>query len=479
MNKVKLDTGYITGAAVNQAGREFHLYKGIPYAAPPVGEFRWKPPQPAASWSGVRACTEFSIQAAQYPDPYSADAAKKKPSGEDCLYLNILTPAEKAADKLPVMVWLHGGGLRYGNGNSALSVNPGLPLHGAVQVNVNHRLGVMGLLVHPLLTEESPKRVSGNYMFHDMIAALKWVRNNIAAFGGGPDNVTVFGQSGGGLKVAALMASPLAEGLFQQAIIQSGGRYFDTIALDKMEIFGEKLFRKLGIDKEMDTLAAARGLPCETIINADQELNVEMGPEYVFMGPWQIVHDGWFLPDTLVNMFKTGRRNQVPYLMIANKGELTGPGILIADMIIKDYLRLLAGQSTAESRGYAAVFDHVPEGWRREGCVAAHGMELHYVFGALDDAESWAAAKPGYEASGAKTSIPLISDSDRTVAENIMRIWTGFAKTGNPSVKGLIEWPAWEPAADEYVLIADPLQIKPGYSNLLKIQADTSKQTIF
>jgi hypothetical protein len=104
MNKVKLDTGYITGAAVNQAGREFHLYKGIPYAAPPVGEFRWKPPQPAASWSGVRTCTEFSIQAAQYPDPYSADAAKKKPSGEDCLYLNILTPAEKAADKLPVML---------------------------------------------------------------------------------------------------------------------------------------------------------------------------------------------------------------------------------------------------------------------------------------------------------------------------------------------------------------------------------------
>ena len=144
--------------------------------------------------------------------------------------------------------------VRYGNGNSALSVNPGLPLHGAVQVNENHRLGVMGLLVHPLLTEEFPKRVSGNYMFHDMIAALRWVRTNIAAFGGDPDNVTVFGQSGGGLKLVALMASPLADSLFQRAIIQSGGRYFDTIALDNMEIFGEKLFRKLGIDTEMDPL---------------------------------------------------------------------------------------------------------------------------------------------------------------------------------------------------------------------------------
>jgi para-nitrobenzyl esterase len=479
MNKVKLDTGYITGAAVTQADREVHLYKGIPYAAPPIGELRWKPPQPVAPWSGVRACTEFSIQAAQYPDPYLTDASKKKPSSEDCLYLNVLTPVEEITDKLPVMVWLHGGGLRYGNGNSALSVNLGLPLHGAVQVNINHRLGVMGLFAHPLLTRESPQCVSGNYMFLDMIAALQWVRCNIAAFGGDPDNITILGQSGGGLKVAALMATPLADGLFQRAIIQSGGRYFDTVALDKMETFGEKLFRKLGVDKEKEPLAAVRRLSWETIINTDQELNVEMGPEYVFMGPWQVVHDGWFLPDTLVNMFRTGRRNQVPYLVIANKGELTGPGILIADMIIKDYLRLLTGRSTAESRGYAAVFDQVPEGWKSEGCVPAHGMELHYVFGALDDSEAWATAKAGYEASGAKSTIPTISHSDRAVAENIMSIWTGFAKSGNPCVEGLIEWPAWEPAADEYLLITDPLQIKTGFSDLLKIQADTSKQTIF
>lgn len=479
MNKVKLDTGYITGTTVSQAGREIHLYKGIPYAASPIGEWRWKPPQPATPWPGVRACTEFSIQAAQYVAPYSTDASKNKPSSEDCLYLNVLTPAEKAADKLPVMVWLHGGGLRYGNGNSALSVNLGLPLHGVVQVNVNHRLGVMGLFAHPLLDGESPQRVSGNYMFLDMIAALQWVRRNIAAFGGDPDNITIFGQSGGGLKVATLMASPLADGLFQRAIIQSGGRYFDTVALDKMETFGERLFHKLGVYKEKESLAAVRRLPWETIINTDQELNVEMGSEYAFMGPWQVVHDGWFLPDTLVNMFHTGRRNQVPYLVIANKGELTGPGILIADMMIKDYLRLLTGRSTAESRGHTAIFDQVPEGWRREGCVAAHAMESHYVFGALDDSEAWAAAKAGYKASGAKSTVPTISDSDRRVAENIMRIWTGFAKSGNPSVKGLIKWPAWEPATDEYLLMTDPLQIKTGFSDLLKIQPDTSKQTIF
>lgn len=478
MNKVKLDTGYITGTVVNQSGREIYLYKGIPYAAPPIGELRWKPPQPAAPWSGVRACTEFSTQAAQYPDPNSPMAAKTLPSSEDCLFLNVLTPTKKTTDKLPVMVWLHGGGLRYGNGNFAFSVNLGLPLHGVVQVNINHRLGVMGLFAHPLLNRESPKHVSGNYMFLDMIAALQWVQRNIAAFGGDPNNVTIFGESGGGLKVATLMASPLASGLFQRAIVESGGRYFDTVPLNEMEEFGERLFRKLGVDKENDPLAAVRKLPWETIINTDQELNAEMGPEYVFMGPWQVVHEGWFLPDTLVNMFQTGRRNQVPYLMIANKGELTGPGMLIADMMIKDYLRLLTGPSTANSRGYTAVFDQVPEGWRREGCVAAHGMELHYVFGALDDAETWAASKGGYSTSGAKSPVPAISDSDRAVAEKIMRIWTNFARMGNPSVKGLIEWPAWDSKTDKYLLITDPLQIKHGYSDLVKIEPDRSHQLI-
>jgi para-nitrobenzyl esterase len=479
MDKIKLDTGYITGTVVNQDSREVYLYKGIPYAAPPIGELRWKPPQMALPWSGVRSCTEFSIQAAQYPDPHSPERAKKLPSSEDCLYLNVLTPTHKAADKLPVMVWLHGGGLRYGNGNFPLSINLGLPLHGVVQVNINHRLGVMGLFAHPLLAKESPQRASGNYMFLDMIAALQWVQRNITAFGGDPNNVTIFGESGGGLKVAVLMGTPLAKGLFQRAIIESGGRYFDSVSLKEMESFGEKLFRKLGVDKEKDPLAAVRRLPWETIINADQEQNIEMGPEYLFMGPWQVVHEGWFLPDPLVDMFQSGRRNQIPYLVVANKGELTGPGSLIADMMIKDYLRLLTGPSNAGSRGYAALFDQAPEGWRRGGCVAAHGMELHYVFGALDDTESWAASQGGYAASGAQSPIPTISESDRSVAENIMNIWTTFARTGNPSVEGLIKWPAWDQATDYYILITDPLQIKQGFSGLMKIKPDTSKWTIF
>jgi para-nitrobenzyl esterase len=194
------------------------------------------------------------------------------------------------------------------------------------------------------------------------------------------------------------------------------------------------------------------------------------------MGPWHIVQDGWFLPDTLVNMFQTGQRNQVPYLMISNKGELTGPGFVVADQMIKDYLRLLTGPSTAGSRGYAAVFDQVPENWRREGCVAAHAMELHYVLGGLDDTEAWSAHMRGYTASGVKSSLPVISASDRSVAENMMTIWTHFARTGNPSVKGLIEWLAWNQTTDQYLLITDPLQIKHGYSDLVKIEPDWSFQ---
>jgi para-nitrobenzyl esterase len=477
MNAVKTDSGYVSGTVLGEPDRQVHVYRGIPYAAPPIGELRWKPPQPATPWSGVRECTRFSVQAAQYHDVHASSSMQTMPSSEDCLYLNVMTPAKKATDKLPVMVWLHGGGLRYGNGNSHFCDNLGLPLHGVVQVNLNHRLGVMGLFAHPLLTRESARHVSGNYMFMDMIAALQWVRRNITAFGGDPNNVTVFGESGGGLKVAALMASPLAGGLFHRAIVESGGREFDTVALEEIEAFGEKFFHKLGVDHSNDPLASARELPWETIIDSDQNLNVELGPKYVFMGPWHIVHDGWFLPDTLVNMFQTGRRNQVPYLLVANRGELTGPGFLIADTMIKDYLRLLNGPSNADSRGYAAIFDQVPEGRRREGAVAAHGTELYYVFGALDNVETWASTG-GRPASGLESPIPALSNSDRAVAENMQTIWTHFARTGNPSVTGLIEWPAWERTTDKYLLITDPLQVMGGYSDLTKIVPDRSQQRI-
>jgi para-nitrobenzyl esterase len=470
MEKVKLDTGSISGIKTSQNGRQIYIFRGIPYAAPPVGALRWKPPQPSATWTGVRECAKFSIQAAQYPDVHSSDKMQALPSSEDCLYLNVMTPAKKSTDKLPVMVWFHGGGTRYGNGNLPISNSLGLPAHGVILVTVNHRLGVFSLLTHPLISRESPHGVSGNYLFLDLIASLQWVKKNIAAFGGDPDNVTIFGQSGGGGKVIALMISPLAKGLFHRAIIQSGGNYFEPTYLKDLEKYGEKYFAKLGVDKEKDPLAAARAIPWEKIIEVEQALNVELGREYLFMGPWSQVVDGWFMPDSTSNIFRTGKWNQVPFMTVSDLGELTGPGLVIADRMVNNYVSMMKAPSKADSRGYAAVFDRVPDNWRKKGGVSAHGMELHYMFGSLDVVEAWEAHYGGFALAGAKSPMPTLSSTDRKISENMMKIWTQFAGTGNPSVKGLIEWPAWDEVSDQYLFISESLQIKSGFSDLAKIK---------
>jgi para-nitrobenzyl esterase len=471
MDQVRLNAGSVSGLKASQNGQEFHVFRGIPYAAPPIGNLRWKPPEPAAPWTGVRECTKFSIQAAQYPDIHASGKLQALPSSEDCLYLNVMTPAKESAEKLPVMVWFHGGGTRYGNGNLPISNSLGLPGHGVVLVTVNTRLGIFGLFAHPSISSESPHGASGNYLFLDMIASLQWVRQNIAAFGGDPNNVTIFGQSGGGLKVAALIASPLAKGLFHRAIIQSGGKHFEPMPQTELEKYGERFFARLGIDAKKNSLAAARALSWETIVEAEQALNVELGPDYEFMGPWALVQDGWFMPDSIFNMFRTGKRNEVPYLTTADMGELTGPGLVIADTMIADYLAMLKSSVKPASRGYAAVFDRVPDNWRQEGCVAAHGMELHYMFGSLDVTEAWEAHYEGFTFSGAKSPVPTISNADRNVSEAMMTIWTQFARTGNPRVKGLIEWPAWDSSSDLYLSITSTLTVKSGYSDLTKIEA--------
>jgi para-nitrobenzyl esterase len=469
---IKVETGYISGTLLGKFDKEVHVYRGIPYAAAPTGSLRWKPPQPAASWSDIRECTQFSIQPAQLPDENLSEEKKKLPSSEDCLYLNVSTPAKKTTDKLPVMVWFHGGGLRYGSGNYSLYNSLGLPDHDVILVTVNSRLGIVGLFAHPLLSQESPQGVSGNYLFLDLIASLKWVRRNIAAFGGDPDNVTIFGESGGGLKVLSLMASPLAKGLFHRAIVESGGRTFEPPKLKVLEKFGERLFVKLGIDKDKDPLASARAIPCEKLIEFEQALNMDLGPAYKFLGPWDLTEDGWFISDSIFNVFKTGKQNGVPYLLVSNMGELTGPGLVVHDHGIVDNLKFLAAPGKASSRGYAVVFDQVPDSWKKEGCVAAHAMEMHYVFGALDNKEAWETfVNPLYSLAGAKSTVPTVSNTDRIVSEAMMTIWAKFAKTGDPSVKGLIEVPPWDKVQDQYLLISDPLQIKSGYSDLAKIKS--------
>jgi para-nitrobenzyl esterase len=471
MDIVKTEAGYVSGTVVGDVGKEVYIYRGIPYAAPPVGNLRWKPPQPVVPWSGIRECTAFSNQAPQYLGPTTPQAHHPLKSDEDCLYLNVLTPAKKASDRLPVMVWLHGGGFTIGHGNTPMCNCPRLPQNGVVLVTVNMRLGAIGLLAHPSLSKESPDGVSGNYMFLDMIAALQWVQRNIASFGGDPNRVTIFGESGGGGKVIGLLASPLAKGLFHRAICESGGMPHST-PLKELEESGEKLFERLGINKEADPLAAARALDYEKILKVVDTMSVEMNLPI----PQAFVDsavDGWFLTDRVIRVISEGKQNAVPLIMGATLGELTGPGLKINDKELKlpemipNYVAMLSGASKAKVQGYAFIFNQVPGKWKEEGAVSCHGIELLYVFGALDIKEELEAMRNGVVPSGAKSYDPEPTEVDEKVSKAMMRIWAQFAKTGDPNVKGLVKWPAYEAATDQYLYIAEPLEVKSGFSKLV------------
>jgi para-nitrobenzyl esterase len=236
--------------------------------------------------------------------------------------------------------------------------------------------------------------------------------------------------------------------------------------LNDMEEYGEKLFARLGVEKESDPLAAVRAIPFERILEVSQAMNEEMGEQYVFMGPWGIVEDGWFMPDSPYSVIDKGEHNAVPMITCANLGELTGPGYVHVPEMIPGYVRLLSGTSRAGEKGYAAIFDQVPSNFREEGGVSAHAMELHYVFGMVDVPETWLQVKFLNQAAGAKSDVPVITDAERYVSEAMMKMWTAFAGTGNPSVKGLIDWPAYDKATDKYLYIVEPLQVKAGFSRI-------------
>ncbi len=464
IDPIKIDTGYVSGTMIGEVGKEVRIYRGIPYAAPPVGDLRWKPPRPPAPWLGIRECTVFGKSAPQPTEPY--DLARM-PQSEDCLYLNILTPAKKATDNLPAMVWLHGGGYTMHSGSDPLYSLPRLPQNGVVLVTVNMRLGSLGLLAHPLLSNESPKGISGNYMFFDMIAALEWVQRNIAAFGGNSENVTIFGESGGGWKVSCLMASPLANGLFHRAIFESGvtGEQSPGVPMKDMELIGEELFYRLGVDKKADPLKAARALPSERILETERSLSEELNKSD---GLCDSAIDGQFLTNAPAEIFGVGKQNPVPLITCANLGELTGPGTIVMPFLVPDYVKMLNGANKTGQKGYACIFDQVPSKWKQEGCVSFHAIELAYIFGNWDSSTLFwpdifdQQAKPA----GAKMPDPGLTDVDRRVSENMMAMWAQFARTGDPNVEGLINWPAYDSETDQYLYIAEPLQVKPGFSKV-------------
>lgn len=474
MDPLLIGDGYISGTVFGDPDYPIHIYRGIPYAAPPVGDLRWQPPQPSAAWSGIRECVNFSINPVQFtPGRYFPIG---DPESEDSLYLNVLTPATHTKEKLPVMVWFHGGGLAGASGNQIDWNRHWLPQHGVVLVTVNTRLGAFGLLAHPDLTAEGDG-VSGNYMFLDMIMALEWVQRNIDVFGGNPEKVTIFGESGGGAKVAHLLASPLTKGLFHRAIVQSGG-YIYPAPLADIEAWGLEFFTALGVT----TLADARAMPWEDIVDA----YVAVPPPRPSFGA---AVDGWFLEDTPPNTFSAGKQNAVPIMVQATLGELSTPGFM--PTMIDYYTKMLQGNYDLGIKSYAAIFDQVPTNWRNNGVISFHAMDLAYTFGIYDEpfANIWTqmAARTGLFDGDGNPLAPDLGIGDEMVSEDMMTRFASFAKTGNPNLgykrakfaktgnlnprykrkwQRPVYWPAWTPYKDRYIYWNNGSIIKSGFNVL-------------
>lgn len=456
-------TGKVTCAStlLGEVGKPVRVYRGIPYAAPPVGNLRWKPPQPVTPWEGIRECTKSSPVAPQTPYPMSFFWGSIPESGmsEDCLYLSVATPARHSHERLPVMVWFHGGGINTGTNSpdgaypyfAAEGASPApLANKGVVIVAIQHRIGPLGYMAHPELTAESPDHASGNYGQLDLIAALKWVKKNIAEFGGDPHNVTIFGQSGGGSKTLWLLASPLAKGLFQKALVESGcaisGPSLNPMSmcysLSDAQQAGLKLQAKAGASN----LADLRVKKWQDIVNAVS------GSGYVD----NFTVDGWSLTDSLYNTFKAGKQNDVPYIIGAAEGEpLKHQGIqLWADALV-----------TGKSKVYVYLMAQVPSNWKSQGVLAWHASDVAYEWGDLTALDLFAGAL----VPATVNRDPGVTEQDVWVSEYMMNMLAQFAETGNPSVEG-VPWPPFslKSGKDWYIDIVYPVKAKTGYMGLFK-----------
>jgi para-nitrobenzyl esterase len=481
--QVRVDAGLLEGT---QSESGIRVFKGIPFAAPPVGDLRWQAPHPVTPWKGVRKATEFGARCMQ--GPIFADMVfRDGPPSEDCLYLNVWTPAKASRERLPVMVWIYGGGFQAGSTSEPRQDGENLAKKGVIVVSMNYRLGVFGFLAHPELTKESGHNASGNYGLMDQAAALQWVQKNIAAFGGDPGKVTIFGESAGSLSVNALMASPMARGLFQRAIGESGAFFSVSTqpqrenGLAQSEKAGSEFASSLGAT----SLADLRGKSAEEILKAALKTG---GFRF-----WPNI-DGYFLPADVPSIYAQGKQSHVPLLAGWNAGEARASVTLAkqkptvktfsdqmrsrfkdaADVALKVYpatsdeealesAASFAGDSfigygtwkwidmhgkTGNAPVYRYSFDKappIPPGTKINGMPATardigarHAGEIEYVFGALKSSPNvpW---EPG----------------DWKLSEAMMSYWTNFAKTGNPNGRGLPQWPRYDPATGFHVLHLD------------------------
>lgn len=449
--QVKVEGGIIQGTSSDNIS----VFKGIPFAAPPVGDLRWKAPQPVIPWKGVRDATKFG------PSPIQPMAFPGMSLSEDCLYLNVWTPAKSKKDKLPVMVWIYGGGFMMGS--SSLYDGTALAKMGVVLVSINYRVGQLGYFAHPELSAEDPHGVSGNYGIEDQIVALRWVKNNIAEFGGDPSKVTIFGESAGAISVSMLCASPLAKGLFRGAISESGGSFGPSRVKnypgENMKLLADA--QKAGVQYAdslgVKTLAELRALPASDFTK----------PTPVTGGPWPII-DGYVIPDDQFKMYENGNFNDVnvligynsdegasfgygddPKVHIASVEERYGPW---AEKLLEAYP--VGGPKVAKtgrdlsrdaafgwqtwawarlqsekgkSKVYLYYFDQHPDYPKDSplyGHGSPHGQDVDYVFKSLR-----------------RETVP----TDHQLSDYMSTYWTNFAKYGDPNgeTKDENELPYW------------------------------------
>jgi para-nitrobenzyl esterase len=434
------------------------VYRGVPFAAPPVGDLRWRAPQPVAKWKGIFQATRFA------PGPVEVMKFAFGNS-EDCLYLNIWTPAKTSRERIPVLVWIHGGGFNMGSASEAMFSGDSLAKKGVVLVCISYRVGQLGFLAHPDLSAESPNHVSGNYGLLDMIAGLNWVQKNIAAFGGDPDKVTIFGESAGGIAVSMLCASPLAKELFHGAISESGGSFGPP----RPTLFPGENMKRLP-DAERDGEAYVRSAGVKSIAEM-RKMSVDKLPPIKGLA-WPII-DGWVIPDDQYKLYAASKYNDIPILVGYNSDEgasfsppktpeeyITGVKIRygkFADDLIKAYpvgsnivpktardlvrdaafgwhtwIWARLQSQTGKSRVFYYYFDQhpdYPEDSPKAGYGSPHGQDVPYVFMHLD------------------ASKPETTKNDLKISQAMATYWTNFAKHGDPNGKGVPEWPAFSDAS--------------------------------
>src|SRR4051812_335309 len=411
--RVTIDNGTLEGAV--DSTTNVMVFRGIPYAAPPVGDLRWKPPQAPARWQGVRAARDLGHNCMQHQpygdiDPFAAGVS------EDCLYLNVWTKSLDNRAPRPVMVWIHGGGFFAGFGGEERHNGVPLAKKGAVVVTLNYRLGPFGFLAHPALAAESPHHAAGNYGILDQIAALQWVQRNIARFGGDPSRVTIFGESAGGMSVGSLIASPLAKGLFQRAILESGtGVGIGIAPRDSARAAALRYAESVGV--RGDDAGAAKRLRA---VNADTILAASLPGPNGAPRFWPTV-DGWVLPLPVDSALLRGAANLVPVIAGTNRDE----GDEWMGAPTRAFARLVSARGVPT---YVYVFSRVGDDSANRKRGAYHSAEITFVFGRPHPLQP-SAGSTAY---------------DSTVAEALSDYWVAFAASGDPNGAPTAgKWPHW------------------------------------